>query len=213
MDAAVRLSQDRDGRRRGGGSEFDRRLPDHGGRALQRQTGHHRRSGKRLRSNKASVISRSGRSRPNLGACSDYRVKGMVFGAAEHRRSGRGASTKAVTIRYYERIGLLPAPDRSTGNYRTYGKDALERLRFIGVAVRSASPGPGAGPPCAGVRSGPSVRGGRQDDRRAPRGGGAQDCGPHISRLAAELRNISASCPGGGTISSCRIIEAISPAT
>jgi len=35
------------------------------------------------------------------------------------------------TIRYYEREALLPEPDRSGGNYRRYGEEHLERLRFI----------------------------------------------------------------------------------
>ena len=32
----------------------------------------------------------------------------------------RVADTKAETIRYYERIGLLPPPPRTAGNYRDY---------------------------------------------------------------------------------------------
>ena len=39
--------------------------------------------------------------------------------------------TKAETIRYYEQIGLLPAPARSAGNYRTYEGEHLRRLSFI----------------------------------------------------------------------------------
>lgn len=35
------------------------------------------------------------------------------------------------TIRYYERVGLLPAPARSAGGYRLYGTDHLKRLTFI----------------------------------------------------------------------------------
>lgn len=35
------------------------------------------------------------------------------------------------TVRYYERAGLLPAPARSSGNYRLYGPTHVERLRFI----------------------------------------------------------------------------------
>jgi DNA-binding transcriptional MerR regulator len=38
------------------------------------------------------------------------------------------------TIRYYERIGLLPAEERSPGNYRLYGPSSLRRLRFIRAA-------------------------------------------------------------------------------
>jgi len=39
--------------------------------------------------------------------------------------------TKVETIRYYEQIGLLPAPARSAGNYRTYESAHLRRLSFI----------------------------------------------------------------------------------
>ena len=35
------------------------------------------------------------------------------------------------TIRYYERVGLLPAPARSSGGYRLYGRDHLKRLNFV----------------------------------------------------------------------------------
>ncbi|MEN5170983.1 helix-turn-helix domain-containing protein [Brevundimonas pondensis] len=44
---------------------------------------------------------------------------------------GRRAGAKVETIRYYERIGLLPAPARTEGNYRAYGEAELNRLSFI----------------------------------------------------------------------------------
>lgn len=40
-----------------------------------------------------------------------------------------GVTTK--TVRYYERLGILPQPARTDSGYRTYGDDALTRLRFI----------------------------------------------------------------------------------
>src|SRR2546425_8203734 len=40
-----------------------------------------------------------------------------------------GVTTK--TLRYYERIGILPAPSRSASGYRDYRPDVLERLGFI----------------------------------------------------------------------------------
>ena len=39
--------------------------------------------------------------------------------------------TNIETIRYYERVGLLPAPTRSPGGYRLYGTAHLKRLNFI----------------------------------------------------------------------------------
>jgi MerR family mercuric resistance operon transcriptional regulator len=35
------------------------------------------------------------------------------------------------TIRYYERVGLLPPPPRSAGGHRLYGRDLTRRLGFI----------------------------------------------------------------------------------
>jgi MerR family mercuric resistance operon transcriptional regulator len=35
------------------------------------------------------------------------------------------------TIRYYERIGLLPAPPRMQGGYRLYSLEHVKRLNFI----------------------------------------------------------------------------------
>ncbi|MEX1206566.1 MAG: MerR family transcriptional regulator, partial [Dongiaceae bacterium] len=43
----------------------------------------------------------------------------------------RRTGCKVETIRYYERIGLLPAPPRSAGGQRHYGEDGLKRLTFI----------------------------------------------------------------------------------
>lgn len=40
-------------------------------------------------------------------------------------------ATKVETIRYYERIGLLPEPARTEGNYRSYGEGHRTRLAFV----------------------------------------------------------------------------------
>ena len=41
------------------------------------------------------------------------------------------AGVNVQTVRYYERRGLLPEPDRRPSGYREYGPDALDRLHFI----------------------------------------------------------------------------------
>ncbi len=38
---------------------------------------------------------------------------------------------QVVTIRYYEKEGLLGEPERTEGNYRLYSESELERLKFI----------------------------------------------------------------------------------
>lgn len=39
--------------------------------------------------------------------------------------------TKIPTIRYYEEVGLLSAPPRSSGNHRLYSEEHRQRLMFI----------------------------------------------------------------------------------
>jgi MerR family mercuric resistance operon transcriptional regulator len=39
--------------------------------------------------------------------------------------------TSIETVRYYEKIGLMPVPRRSENGYRLYGDAARKRLRFI----------------------------------------------------------------------------------
>ena len=43
----------------------------------------------------------------------------------------KATGTKVETVRWYERVGLLPAPARTPRNYRTYGAAHLGRLSFI----------------------------------------------------------------------------------
>jgi len=40
-------------------------------------------------------------------------------------------SCQVVTIRYDEQEGLLPPPSRRRGNFRLYGEEHVERVRFI----------------------------------------------------------------------------------
>jgi len=60
---------------------------------------------------------------------------------AEKMRSQEARLTRGVvaartgchieTVRYYERIGLLPPPPRTEGGHRLYDEDLLRRLNFI----------------------------------------------------------------------------------
>jgi DNA-binding transcriptional MerR regulator len=49
---------------------------------------------------------------------------------------GAEVGLSAATVRYYERLGLLPKPERTAAGYRQYQQDAVERLRFIKSAQR-----------------------------------------------------------------------------
>jgi MerR family regulatory protein len=50
------------------------------------------------------------------------------------------SGAKVETIRYYERIGLVPVPMRTEGRHRLYGADDIKRVIFIRRSRGSASP-------------------------------------------------------------------------
>ena len=115
---------------------------------------------------------------------------------------------KIVTIRYYEQSGVLPAPARSSGNYRVYNEKHAQRLRFIRrcrdlgfslgqirdlfeLSAENASS-------CAKVcriaeRHLKTIEGKLAD----------------LNRLASELTRIGASCSGKTPMADCRIMEAL----
>jgi DNA-binding transcriptional MerR regulator len=116
--------------------------------------------------------------------------------------------THIETIRYYERIGLLPAADRTAANYRSYGEPHRARLAF----VRHSRD---LGFTIAEIRS-------LLDLADHPE----RDCGEadriasaHLAQVDAKIAQLSAlqdeltrmigSCRGGSA-ADCRVIEALS---
>ena len=51
---------------------------------------------------------------------------GLKIGALAEK-----AGVHHETVRYYQRVGLMPTPRRTYGSVRRYDEDALRRLRFI----------------------------------------------------------------------------------
>lgn len=54
-------------------------------------------------------------------------------------RAGQVADAAGVnveTLRYYERRGIIPAPERTLGGHRLYGDDTVTTLRVIKAAQR-----------------------------------------------------------------------------
>lgn len=47
------------------------------------------------------------------------------------RIGARQSGFSVDTLRYYERVGLLPEPTRTENGYRSYDETTMERLRFI----------------------------------------------------------------------------------
>lgn len=118
------------------------------------------------------------------------------------------AGSNPETIRYYERIGLLPAPARTGGNYRDYAPQHLDRLSFIRHAR-------GLGFEIADIRSLLELG---QDSER--------DCADvdritsghlraverkieQLEQLRSELERMLTQCRGG-QVAHCRIMETLS---
>lgn len=116
---------------------------------------------------------------------------------------------KIVTIRYYEKIGVLPVVKRTSGNYRSYGVDHVRRLRFVrrcrdlGFSLEQVRDllrlSSQNGPSCAEVC-----------DLAARQRKAVEAKIADLKRLASELRRIGASCNGRRAMAECRIIEALS---
>ena len=62
--------------------------------------------------------------------CKVYRGRVRISELAE------SVGVPTSTVRYYERVGLLALPARTSSGYRDYGEDAAARLLFIARARR-----------------------------------------------------------------------------
>jgi len=122
-------------------------------------------------------------------------------------RLARDSGCKVPTIRYYEKIGLMPAPARTAGNQRVYTPRHLDRLMFIRhsrdlgftlddireLIELSAHPKQ----PCA------------QADEIARRHlDGVRDRIKRLRSLEAELERMAGHCTGT-TVEQCRVIETL----
>ncbi len=119
----------------------------------------------------------------------------------------RETGVKVPTIRYYESVGLLPQPARSSSNRRTYGERDIQRLELHPPRPR------------AGLRSRPDPR--VADPRRPAPAPCSEadaiarehlvDIESKIARLTAlrtEVQRMLASC-AHGSIADCRVIEVL----
>jgi Cu(I)-responsive transcriptional regulator len=115
---------------------------------------------------------------------------------------------KVVTIRYYEQAGLLPVCQRTSGNYRMYAQEHLERLNFVrrcrelgfsleqikDLLLLSASQSPTCTDVCKVAADHLKEVESKITD---------------LMRLAFELRRISSSCNGKQPSADCRIIASL----
>lgn len=122
----------------------------------------------------------------------------------------KATGTKVETIRWYERVGLLPAPARTSGNYRSYGQPHLGRLSFIRRARD-------LGFPLDRIRTLLDLAEDRDRSCEAVDGiarAHLEEVDRKIADLQAlrrELDSLVRQCRHG-TVSECGIIEALAPA-
>lgn len=122
----------------------------------------------------------------------------------------KATGTQAETVRYYERIGLLPAPGRSSGNYRVYGAKDIERAAFVkrgrdlGFAIDEIRT-------LLALADQKERECGEIDAIAREHLADVERKIADLERLARELRHLIGQC-GGGRISDCRIVEALASA-
>ena len=120
----------------------------------------------------------------------------------------RATGTPIETIRYYERIGLLPEPDRTAANYRSYGAGHRARLAFVrhsrdlGFTIEEVRS-------LLGLSDDPERDCGEADRIASRHLAQVEDKIAQLTLLRAELTRIVGRCRGG-VAADCRVIEALS---
>ena len=121
----------------------------------------------------------------------------------------KATGTNVETVRWYEKVGLLAAPVRTSGNYRSYAPGDLDRLRFIRRArdlgftldqVRAL----------LDLASQPARDCGSVDELANEHLDAIDRKIADLTALRRELAALLTSCRGG-TVSECRILEAFGP--
>lgn len=117
------------------------------------------------------------------------------------------AGSTSETIRYYERIGLLPRPDRTESNYRDYSQGDVERLAFIRHA-RSLGFELGDVRSLIDLAEDPERDCGEIDALASKHLAAVEAKIAGLKRLRDELANMINQCRGG-QVGSCRIVETL----
>ncbi len=116
------------------------------------------------------------------------------------------------TIRYYERLGLLPKPPRLTAGYRLFSADDARRVRFIkraqklGFSLKEIEE-------LLALQNAPSTT--RADVRKRAEAKIA-DIDEKLRDLTAmkeSLEQLTAACSGRGSLCGCPILESFDSTT
>jgi DNA-binding transcriptional MerR regulator len=121
----------------------------------------------------------------------------------------RETGVKVVTIRYYEKVRLMPTVSRTDGNYRAYSIEQVRRLGFIrrcrdlGFTLDQIRD-------LLQLSSQKNAACDEVDRIANQHLAAVEEKLADLRRLASELRRISACCTGGGRVADCRIVETLS---
>ena len=121
----------------------------------------------------------------------------------------RRTGVKVPTIRYYEQMGLLAAPDRSEGNQRRYERSDVERLAFIRHA-RSLGLDIPAIRELIKLSEHPKEPCANADRIAADHLVAVREKIASLKKLEHELERIVSHCDGGHRIEDCYVIRALS---
>jgi DNA-binding transcriptional MerR regulator len=119
----------------------------------------------------------------------------------------RETGVNISTIRFYEQIGLLPAPPRTESNRRTYGPEDVKRLRFIRHA-RELGFEVDAIRQLLALAAHPETPCDRADELARAH---LQEIDGKIAQLVALRAEVQAmvECCDGGRVGDCRVIEVL----
>jgi len=115
---------------------------------------------------------------------------------------------KVPTIRYYEEMGLLAAPDRTAGNQRRYDAAGLERLSFIKHA-RDLGFSIGAISSLIELQDHPDRSCQAATEIAAAQLGDVRAKIKRLRALEKELLRISEGCDGHGVSQDCYVLAAL----
>lgn len=127
----------------------------------------------------------------------------MKIGELAHR-----ADVGIDTVRYYERQGLLPSPQRLASGYRCYDQTSVARLRFVRRAKA-------LGFTLVEIRELLALSGCRADDMADLKAAATEKLADveirlaELSRIRDGLRTLVSSCPGQGALEQCPILNAL----
>jgi DNA-binding transcriptional MerR regulator len=112
------------------------------------------------------------------------------------------------TVRYYERQGLLPVPERVASGYRRYDEVDVARLRFVRRAKA-------LGFTLLEIRELLALSGRREEDMGSLKAAAIEKLSDvevklaELTRIRDGLRALVASCPGHGALEECPILNAL----